>query len=51
MSSDDEISEFIRDPVERAEEDSIENPAAGPRQRGPPKIPDLWTRVISFSTD
>ena len=31
MASDDEISEFIRDPVERAEEDSLDNPAAGPR--------------------
>ena len=29
----------------------IENPIAKPKKRGPKKIPELWTRVVSISQD
>ena len=51
MSLDDELSEFVRDPVDQMDEESVERPAEEAKQRGAPRIPDMWTRVISFSSD
>ena len=51
MNIDEEISEFIQDPLERLDQESIEQEQAQPRGRGAPKIPEMWTRVISFSSD
>ena len=51
MSLDDELSEFVRDPVDQMDEESAERPAEEVRGRGAPRIPDMWTRVISFSSE
>ena len=48
---DDEISEVSRDPVDRREDEEIDEGEGVRRGRGAPKIPPQWTRVISFSTD
>ena len=51
MSSSDEISEFVKDPIARIEEASNEEADEAPRQRGAKRIPDCWTRVINLQTD
>ena len=51
MSSDDELSEFHRDPIAKAEDQSVEDAAKIDTKKKSRKLPDMWTRVISFSTD
>jgi len=47
----DEESELWTDPVDRQDNENIENEQAGHKKAGRPKIPEQWTRVISISTD
>ena len=51
MSSEDDLSEFHRDPVARKEDESVDDPAKIDTKKKSRKLPDMWTRVISFSTD
>ncbi len=48
---DEELTEFVQDPVEQEviEEESVEKSES--RGRGRPKIPDQWTRIISMDKD
>ena len=48
---DDEISEFVRDPMNLQDEEDLNQEENKGKGRGAPKIPDMWTRVISLSTD
>ena len=47
----DETSELARDPVDRNDNEAVEDQEARVENRGRKKIPDQWTRVISLSTD
>ena len=51
LITDEEISEFVTDPVEALDADSVEETKAGGTKRGRKVIPESWTRVISMSTD
>ena len=51
MNIEEEISEFVQDPIQRQEEDSVEEPKKGDGKRGAKKLPDMWSRVISIGTD
>ena len=48
---DDEISEVPNNPMDLADDEHLEQEQEVRRERGAPKIPDMWTRVISMSTD
>ena len=48
---DDEIAEVPNNPMDLADEESVVEEEGVKRGRGAPKIPDMWTRVISMSTD
>ena len=51
MSSNDDLSEFHRDPIAKQEDESVEDPAKIDSKKKSRKLPDMWTRVISVSTD
>ena len=51
FDQDDEISEYLHDMVDVVSIDSVSDAADGGLKRGPKKIPELWTRVISMSYD
>jgi len=51
LNIDEEISEFVLDPKERHDQDSVEEDKDKGTKRGAPRLPEMWTRVISFSTD
>ena len=51
MSSEDELSEFMKDPLERANAESVDDPVETETKRKTRKLPDLWTRVISMDSD
>ena len=37
--------------MERLDHESVEEPEVAPRGRGAPRLPEMWTRVISFKSD
>lgn len=49
--SDDNISELNNDPPEEGEDDEVSFESHSSRGRGRPRIPESWTRVISFNHD
>jgi len=51
LNIDEEISEFVKDPKERHDQDSIDEDKDKGTKRGAPRVPEMWTRVISLSTD
>ena len=51
MDIEEEISEFVQDPAERQEQESVEEIKQGEGKRGAKKQPELWTRVISIDKD
>ena len=51
MASDDELSEFMKDPLERANAESVDDPVETETKKKTRKLPDLWTRVISMDSD
>ena len=51
MSSNDDDSEFHRDPIAKQEDESVEDPAKIDSKKKSRKLQDMWTRVISVSTD
>ena len=51
MDIDDECSEFVKDPIDQIDEESVTGApeeSKAPRSR---KLPEMWTRVISFTSD
>ena len=46
-----EISEFVTDPKEREDQESVEQDKGTDTQKKTRKLPKLWTRVISVSKD
>ena len=51
FTTEEEISEFVADPVEQLDADSLEEAKLTETKRGRRAIPEAWTRVISMSTD
>ena len=51
LTTEEEISEFVADPVEQLDADSLEEAKLTETKRGRRAIPEAWTRVISMSTD
>ena len=51
FEEDEEISEYLHDVIDVVSLDSISDAVDGGLKRGPKKIPELWTRVISMSYD
>ena len=51
MNIEEEISEFVQDPKELHDQESVEEDRDKGTKRGAPRVPEMWTRVISFSTD
>ena len=51
LDIDEEVSEFVRDPKERHDQESLEEEKKEETKRGARRIPEMWTRIISFSTD
>ena len=49
--NEEDISEFVRDPMERLDQESVEETKGTDTQRKSRKLPEHWTRVISLSTD
>ena len=51
LDIDEEVSEFVRDPKERHDQESLEEEKKEETKREARRIPEMWTRIISFSTD
>ena len=51
FDEDEEISEYHYDAGDVMSLDTVSNAEDGGLKRGPKKIPELWTRVISISYD
>lgn len=51
IDPDEEISEFVKDPMERLDHESVEEAKSVGTKRGRRTIPEAWTRIISISTD
>ena len=48
---DEEITEFVHDPVDADDVESIDDASSAYSKRGAPKIPVQWTRIISIAND
>ena len=51
LNQEEEHSEFITDPVERVDQESVELDKGSDTQKKSRRLPELWTRVISISSD